>query len=177
MQDQDFLDALDSHLDRLHNLSRALTDSPHDAEDLLQETCLLALRGWRRRPPQDPGAWLATVCLNAARSRWRRRAARAVEVRADLWLHTVPDSSASTAEQALTAVTVEQVRAAVRQLPEHQRVAVTMMDLSGFTAAQTAEILQCPRGTVLARVHRARKVLAGLLSEQGVSPDGARPRR
>jgi RNA polymerase sigma-70 factor (ECF subfamily) len=39
-----------------------------------------------------------------------------------------------------------------------------MMDLAGYTAAQTAEIVGAPRGTVLARVHRGRKVLARSLA-------------
>ena len=83
MADEEFLEVFSSHLDRIHNLARGLTASSQDAEDLVQETCLLALRGWRLRPPYDPGAWLATICLNAARSGYRKRAARPVEVAAD----------------------------------------------------------------------------------------------
>lgn len=165
MDDREFLEAFTEHLDRLHNLARSLTRSPQDAEDLVSETCLLALRGWRRRRPDDPAAWLATVCLNAARSSYRRRAARPVEVAADQWLLAQPDEQADTARSALASVQAELVRQALAKLPAPQLEAIALMDLAGYTAAQTAQIVGAPRGTVLARVHRGRKVLAGALAQ------------
>ena len=173
MEDETFLDAFHEHVDRLHNLARGVTRSAQDAEDLVSETCLLALRGWRRQRPDDPAAWFATICLNAARSSFRRQAARPVEVRADEWLRARPDPDADTAQAALSALDTQRVRAAMRQLPAVQLEAITLMDLAGYTAAQTAAILGAPRGTVLARVHRGRKALAGLL--QAEVPGAARP--
>lgn len=173
VDDRAFLDALHEHLDRLHNLARGLTSSAQDAEDLLQETCLLALRGWRRQRPDDPGAWLATVCLNACRSAHRRRSARPQEVTADSWLLDRPDEAADTAEQALAGLDARRVRDALDRLPAVQREAITLMDLGGYTAAQVAEIIGSPRGTVLARVHRGRKALAALLDDREVE-GGAR---
>ena len=163
--DGEFLEAFTEHLDRLHNLARGLTRSQQDAEDLVSETCLLALRGWRRHPPDDPGAWFATVCLNAARSSHRRRVARPVEVFGDDWLEDRADEGADTARSALAAVEASTVRHAVAQLPAPQLEAIALMDLAGYTAAQTASIVGAPRGTVLARVHRGRKVLARSLAE------------
>lgn len=174
MDDAEFIDAFLAHLDMLHNLARGLTDTAQDAEDLVQEACLLGLRGWRRQAPDNPGAWLATVCLNAARSRYRRRAARPQEVKADDWLLDRADV-VDTAAQALAAVDAGRVRAALRQLPDAQREAITLMDLGGWTAAATASVVGAPRGTVLARVHRGRKALAVLLREgQEVDGDGSR---
>ena len=164
MDDREFLEAFTEHLDRLHNLARGLTRSPQDAEDLVSETCLLALRGWRRCPPDDAGAWFATICLNAARSSYRRRAARPVEISADDWLLDRVDDGADTARSALASVQARRVREAVAQLPAPQLEAIALMDLGGYTAAQTAAILGAPRGTVLARVHRGRKVLARSLA-------------
>ncbi len=167
MDDSEFLEAFTEHLDRLHNLARGLTRTSQDAEDLVSETCLLALRGWRRHRPDDPAAWLATVCLNAARSSFRRRAARPVEIAAEDWLLAQPDERADTAGDALASVEASQVRNALAQLPAPQLEAITLMDLSGYTAAQTAQIVGAPRGTVLARVHRGRKVLARVLAQDG----------
>lgn len=171
VDDDVFLDAFHEHLDRLHNLARSLTGSAQDAEDLVSETCLLALRGWRRKPPDDPAAWFATICLNAARSSFRRRAARPVEVSADDWLVTQADPDADTPAAAMSALDTQRVRRAMLQLPAVQLEAITLMDLAGYTAAQTAVILDVPRGTVLARVHRGRKALARLL--QGEEVPGA----
>jgi len=166
MDDGDFLDAFTEHLDRLHNLARGLTSSPQDAEDLVSETCLLALRGWRRNPPDDAAAWFATICLNAARSSYRRRAARPVEVTGEDWLLDRADERADTAGSALSSIEAGRVREAVGRLPAPQLEAIALMDLSGYTAAQTARIVGAPRGTVLARVHRGRKVLARSLADE-----------
>ena len=163
--DEDFLEAFTEHLDRLHNLARGLTSCRQDAEDLVSETCLLALRGWRRRAPDDPGAWFATVCLNAARSSYRRRAARPVEIQAEDWLLAQADDGADAARAALAAVEARRVREAIALLPAVQLEAITLMDLAGYTAAQTAQIVGAPRGTILARVHRGRKVLARTLAD------------
>jgi len=166
VDDAEFLDAFTEHLDRLHNLSRSLTSCPQDAEDLVSETCLLALGGWRRSPPDDPGAWFATICLNAARSSYRRQSVRPTEVPAEQWLLDLADDGVDTAGAALTAVEVRTVREAVRRLPGPQLEAIALMDLAGYTAAQTARIVGAPRGTVLARVHRGRKVLAQSLAAE-----------
>ena len=165
VDDTEFLEAFHEHLDRLHNLARGLTRTAQDAEDLVSETCLLALRGWRRQRPDDPAAWLATVCLNAARSSFRRSAARPVEVAADDWLLAQPDDHADTARDALASVEATRVREALATLPAPQLEAITLMDLGGYTAAQTAQIVGAPRGTVLARVHRGRKALARTLAQ------------
>lgn len=170
--DAQFLDAFTEHLDRLHNLARALTRTAQDAEDLVSETCLLALRGWRRQRPDDAAAWFATVCLNAARSSYRRSAVRPVEVAAEQWLLSRPDEGADTARSALAQVEAQRVRQALAQLPAPQLEAITLMDLGGYTAAQTAQIVGAPRGTVLARVHRGRKVLARSLAQEWAGGGG-----
>ena len=58
-------------------------------------------------------------------------------------------------------------------LPEPQRVCIVLMDVAGYTAREAGEALGCPRGTVLARVHRGRRKLARLLAEAGVSHERA----
>jgi len=166
VDDREFLEAFTEHLDRLHNLARGLTSHRQDAEDLVSETCLLALRGWRRHAPDDAAAWFATICLNAARSSYRRRAARPVEVAAEDWLLDRADDRADTAGSALASLEARRVRDAVGRLPTPQLEAIALMDLGGYTAAQTALIVGSPRGTVLARVHRGRKVLARTLADE-----------
>jgi DNA-directed RNA polymerase specialized sigma24 family protein len=109
VDDTESLDRFTEHLDRLHNLARSLTSSPQDAEDLVSETCLVALRGWRRCAPDDAGAWFATICLNAARSSWRRQSVRPTDVPAEQWLLDLADDGVDTAG-ALTAVDVHAVR-------------------------------------------------------------------
>ena len=88
----------------------------------------------------------------------------------DDWLTSLPDA-ADTARSALAAVDATGVRAALAALPAPQREAITLMDLGGFTASEVARMLRCPRGTVLARVHRGRKALAALLHDTWEVPD------
>jgi RNA polymerase sigma-70 factor (ECF subfamily) len=162
--DEEFLQGVLDHLDMLYNLARRLTGSRQEAEDLVQETCLRALRGWRRRPPDQVRPWLAAICLNTARSAYRYRSARPPEVLdPDTGLEVAAASDTEAA--AMSNVMGTAVHEALWQLPEPQREAVTLMDLCGFTATQVAEMTGAPRGTVLSRVHRGHKRLAELLEE------------
>jgi RNA polymerase sigma-70 factor, ECF subfamily len=162
--DDEFIQEALPHLDMLYNLARRLTSSREEAEDLVQETYVRALRGWRRSRPDRISPWLATVCLNAARSEHRRRAVRPIEV-----LRPEPGEGmtapADTAGEALADLDADTVRRAIAQLPRQQREAIALMDLCGFTASQAGEILGVPRNTVLSRVHRGHKRLALLLDE------------
>ena len=70
------------------------------------------------------------------------------------------------AAEAIHRVQRTQVERALWALPEPQRLAITLMDLGGFTAVEAAAMLGRPRGTVLAWVHRGRKALARAVREQ-----------
>jgi RNA polymerase sigma-70 factor (ECF subfamily) len=172
MGDDEFVQAVGEHLDLVYNLARRLAPTRAQAEDLVQETYLRALRSWRRQPPHDARAWLATICLNVARAGWRRQAARPAEV-LDPNAGTTEASGHDTATEAITATVRDQVHHALWQLPAAQREAITLMDLCGFTAAEVAAMTGTPRGTILARVHRGHKRLAALLQQQGVAPGEA----
>jgi len=69
----------------------------------------------------------------------------------------------------IAALDAEQVSRCLALLPEPQRECIVLVDVAGYTAREAAEALGCPRGTVLARVHRGRRKLARLLAEAGVS--------
>jgi RNA polymerase sigma-70 factor (ECF subfamily) len=170
--DEEFLQAVTEHLDLVYNLAGRLVRTRSQAEDLVQETYLRALRGWRRRPPDDVRAWLATICLNVARSGWRRDASRPIEVLEPHAGATVA-SGHDTAADAISATVRYQVHQALWQLPAEQREAITLMDLCGFTAAEVSALTGAPRGTILSRVHRGHKRLAALLDQQGVTPGDA----
>ena len=77
----------------------------------------------------------------------------------------VEDEVEEEAAQGLRRVALHQ---ALWTLPPEQRIAITLMDLAGFTASEAARITNAPRGTVLARVHRGRKRLARLLEKERV---------
>jgi len=167
-QDQEaFLQMTLAHLDMVHALARKLVRD--QAEDLVQETWLKAYAAWPKGPPRDPRAWLVTICLNTARSWYRRDAARP-EVLYE-GVGATEESASDTETEAIGLVRAQAVHDALWSLPEPQRIAITLMDLAGFTAREVAELTGSPRGTVLARVHRGRKALAlGLAAH---APDDA----
>jgi RNA polymerase sigma-70 factor (ECF subfamily) len=160
----DFLQAALPSLDLVYNLARRLVRDPGQLEDLVQETYLKAFRAWvEGRRPRKIEPWIATICLNTGRS-WLRRASATREiVTEEPGLERAPED---VERDALKVVEREALRDALWRLPEEQRIAVALMDLVGFSAAETARILGSPRGTVLSRVHRGHKRLAALLSEE-----------
>ena len=90
--------------DVVYNLARRLVRDEDAARDLVQETYLRAFEAWsRHRRPQNPGPWLATICLNAARSQYRRTRARPQEL-LDAEAGSALSSPADTAADALAAI-------------------------------------------------------------------------
>lgn len=165
--DQDeFLRATMGAMDLVFNLSRRLTDRRQDAEDLVQDTFLQAFRAWKdHRRPKRVEPWLATICLNLARSRYRARARRPADVPLEEWMAEAR-SSADPESLAVGEIEREQLHRAMHELPQEQRVAITLVDLSGCSTYEAAEIMGTPRGTVLSRLHRGRRALARLLGDR-----------
>jgi RNA polymerase sigma-70 factor (ECF subfamily) len=171
-----FLEATLPHLDAVYQVARQWAGDGQDPEDLVQETYLRAYVGFGSYRGENARAWLAAICLNVARSQARRRRRRPWEVTGSGLLDVLPGSRADGGESIADVVDVviagldaEQVSRCLGLLPEPQRVCLVLMDVAGYTAREAAETLGCPRGTVLARVHRGRRKLAQLLAEAGVS--------
>ena len=163
MEDE-FLRATMGCMDLVYNLSRRLARSEEDVQDLVQETYLAAFRAWgERRRPRKVESWMATICLNLGRSAWRRRSRRPTEL-ALKDIETMPALSDPEAD-ALAAIDRETLHEAMWRLPEEQRIALTLVDLAGFSTAETAQVMGTPRGTVLSRLHRGRRALALLLDQ------------
>ena len=164
---EQFLQVTLCHADVLHALARRLAPLPADAADIVQETYLRAYAAWARQRPQDTGAWLATICLNVGRDHQRRHARHQAATAPG----PIPElaSGLDTEQQAMERESAGRVQAMLMRLPEAQRIAITLMDVCGFTAHQVAAITGAPRGTVLARVHRGRKRLALNLIEDGTA--------
>lgn len=157
------------HTDLIHALARRLAPNRADVADIVQETYLRAYAAWGRGQPDDAGAWLATICLNVGRDALRRHA----RYRAAVDPAPIPDlvSPADTADTALERLSTERIEHVLMGLPDAQRIAITLMDICGFTAKQVAAITGAPRGTVLARVHRGRKILALTLTDERQGAD------
>ncbi len=160
----EFLSATIPTIDLVYNLARRIVREPVLVEDVVQETYMKAFEAWTsgRKPPKvEP--WIATICLNVGRGYWRRASTRyeasTEQVPEDA---TVDDVEA----QALTNVQRHAIQHALWELPDEQRLTITLMDIDGFTASEVGKIMGTPRGTVLSRAHRGRKRLARLLEDK-----------
>ncbi len=165
MSDEEFLGSTMAAMDLVYNIARRVVPTKEDAEDLVQETYLAAYRAWRdHRRPRKVEPWLATICLNLARSRHRYRARRPQELPWDEM--GAFESDSDPARSAEEAVERETVHRALWSLSEEQRTVVSLVDLAGFTTTEAAKIMHTPRGTVLSRLHRGRKALSVLLGDR-----------
>ena len=165
---QAFLDLALPHLDAVWNVARHSASPGIEPDDLVQETFLRAFAAFRRFRGGDPRSWLVSICLNAARDHLRRARRRPKEVRA--LDDSMPDDTDVGAE-VMRSVDRDTIERALAGLPEAQRTAILLMDVTGLTAQQTADVLGSPRGTILARVHRGRRKLAELLREKKAIDD------
>jgi len=171
VSNEEFLHATLSAMDLVYNIARRMVPRREDAEDLVQETYLAAFRAWQdHRRPRKVEPWLATICLNLGRSSYRHRARRPQDVSWDEMasFHGGADPEA----EALAALERSRVHKALWQISDEQRMAITLVDLAGFSTREAARILKVPRGTILSRLHRGRKALAVLLTDE--APDRER---
>ena len=168
-------------LEPLYATALRLTRNRADAEDLVQDTFVKALRFEDRfAAGTNLKAWLYTILLNTWRNRRRDSARVPVEIdspRVDEAANAADGPSAmDTPEQILLRATVrEDLQVALDGLPEVFREAVWLRDVEEFTYAEIAQMLGVPIGTVMSRISRGRRLLfERLSSEQGRAPVQAR---
>ena len=132
--------------------------SGYDGEDLVQDAMVKALVNWERvQRLERPGGWCHRVLVNLCRSRFRRRRT------AQRYLQRLRHEEATTAGPSPDVLAFW---AAVRELPERPRLAVTLHYAGDRPVAEVAEILNVPEGTIRSDLSRAR---AALVRELGGS--------
>lgn len=158
------------HIDALFGFAMTLTRDRIEAEDLVQETYLRAVRAFGRlMPDSNLKGWLFAIMRNAWLNQVRhdRGGPRFVELDAEeddraRWLDEVGNDPHVVYLRKLER---EQIRAAIESLPRPHREIVVLRDIEGFSYQQIASILGCPAGTVMSRLGRAREKLRRLLSD------------
>lgn len=158
------------HLDALYNLARWLTRDPVEAEDLLQETYLRALRGAHLfQPGTNLRAWLFQILRNTFFTQYKRKG-REPDVLDPGVLDALPTAGGATGAGEPLAGPRDgtaglDLTAALNRLPEDYRSVVLLADLEDFSMVEIARIMDCPVGTVKSRLFRARGILKGLLRD------------
>ncbi|MBS2016513.1 MAG: sigma-70 family RNA polymerase sigma factor [Deltaproteobacteria bacterium] len=156
------------HLDALYAVACKLTRNPAEAEDLVQDTLLKAMRAKDQfHAGTNLKAWLFRILTNTFINKYRRGGLEKsvlegpdADPLVDGWV------SASTMRQlrdpesqALQPIVEGEVQRALDALPTEFKIAVILCDVEEFSYEEIAQIMGCPIGTVMSRLHRGRKLL------------------
>jgi RNA polymerase sigma-70 factor, ECF subfamily len=161
---------LKQYLDGLFGYAMVLSRNRAEAEDLVQETCLRALLGMDSlRAEGSAKSWLFTILRNIWLNQLRRRrsAPAMVEFESDESGANEPvDTTQDPHADYVTQIERCQVRGAIQRLPVEYREIIILREYEEFSYQQIADLLDCPIGTVMSRLARARLRMRDLL------PDG-----
>jgi RNA polymerase sigma factor (sigma-70 family) len=158
--------------DSLYNFARWLVQNQSDAEDLVQETYLKALRSYASfEPGTNFRAWIFKILKNTflgSSAKLERRMTLAMDTEEDL-----PATSATPESLLIGRFDIDSVRCAIEELPIIFREVVLLCDVEDASYREIAEILSIPIGTVMSRLARARKMIReSLRSTHGAPPLG-----
>lgn len=152
------------HLNAAYNLARWLTRNATDAEDVVQEAYLRALKHYRSFHGSDSRPWLLAIVRNTFYT-WRQRN-RASEqgIPFDEEIHSSeehPNPEVLLLQKASTQLVTQ----AIEELPAEFREVIVLRELEGLSYKQIADVTQIPVGTVMSRLARGRKRLEQSLSQ------------
>ena len=170
---------LGEYLDALYSYALVLSRNRTEAEDLVQETCLRALRAMGRlRSDSNIKSWLFTILRNIWLNQLRQSPALKA---ADIDLDESAANRADTVKDAyatyVSNIEREQVRNAIRQLPLDFREIILLREYEELSYEQIATLLDCAPGTVMSRLARARSRLRDLLTNASVAHPPEKERR
>ena len=161
---EDLKQDLIAMLPRLRRFARSLTRSVAEADDLVQEACLKALSRadqWDRGQPLD--RWVFRIARNHWISETRKFSVRLGEGQ-------VPAEesnellSAETGEAQLAA---NEIAGRIAALPPELSSVLLTVSVEGYSYSEAADLFEIPIGTVMSRIHRARKILAAQMAGAG----------
>jgi RNA polymerase sigma-70 factor, ECF subfamily len=152
-------------------VARALTRSSADAEDLVQDTMIRALRSIERFDGRHPRAWLLTILRNTHINRNRRRRPQLLDDPDSAFNDLAVVASADRADTSVEAAFDAEIDRALAALDPPFRQVIQLVDVDGLTYAEAAEAIGVPTGTVMSRLHRARSRIREQLRDAGVAPE------
>jgi len=145
-----------AELPRLRRYALSLTGKAADADDLVQDTIVRALRSidqWQPRTQLD--RWMFRITKNL----WLDNM-RANQVRRRAALAEVPPEALDGERAMQSHIELDATRRALQELPEEQRLVVALVLIDGMSYRDAADVLEVPIGTVTSRLARARVALA-----------------
>ncbi|GAB5459915.1 RNA polymerase sigma factor [Hoeflea alexandrii] len=148
-------------LPRLRRFALSLTRSVPDADDLVQDACAAALQKWHHYDPAQPlDRWMFRIIRNLWISEIRKRQIRQGKGHVD-----AADATELQTADADDAVAARQVQGKVSALPAELSRPLMLVCAEGYSYLEVSELLDIPLGTVMSRIHRARKLLVSTLGQ------------
>jgi RNA polymerase sigma-70 factor (ECF subfamily) len=160
--------------DQVYRVARHLANSREEADELVQETYVRAFRSWQQYTPgTNLRAWLLRILtnLNIDRGRRQQRAPQttSLDEKGDYYLYDKLEEAEGRPldeERVIEKLSQGSIVEALAHVPHDFRDVLVLVDIGEFSYADTAQILDIPIGTVMSRLHRARRILKGELAEE-----------
>jgi len=154
------------HLDAAFNYARWLTKSDADAEDVVQDAAVRALRFFSSLRNDDARAWLLTIVRNTWYARFSKVGSADQHAVFDEMKDDRPDEQLDPEALVIQRQAVERMRRAIEGLPVDFREAIVLRELEGLSYKEIAATVGVPIGTVMSRLARGRERLLALLDPE-----------
>ena len=159
------------HLDAAYTLARYLTRNAHDAEDVVQDACLRALKyfgSYRGEEESSARAWLLAIVRNTAYTRQGHRRVDAHATEFDEMQHSEAVAEDNPEGALLQQDAKETLGRALERLAPEFREVIVLRELDGLSYKEISEVAGVPVGTVMSRLSRARtRLQEALRKEEG----------
>jgi RNA polymerase sigma-70 factor (ECF subfamily) len=172
------------YLDGLFGYAMVLTRNHAEAEDLVQETYVRAMQAvGRLRADSNIKGWLFTILRNIwlNQLRKRRNGPQMIEIEVeDGSTNSIVEPSTNSYDLYVSKMETERVQEAIQKLPVQFREIILLREFEDLSYREVASVLDCPVGTVMSRLGRARAKLRTLLAaslEGSASPSGSGTKR
>jgi RNA polymerase sigma-70 factor, ECF subfamily len=152
-----------NHLDASYNLAKWLTQNEHDAEDVVQDAYVKAIRHFGSFQGGEGKAWLLAIVRNLCYDSMRRKGVRERTASFDEELHNNCSAAADPEASLLQKERAGLLRQALAELPVELREVLVLRELDDLSYREIASIAGVPLGTVMSRLSRARRRLQSVL--------------
>jgi len=164
-----------AHAESLYGVALRMTRRPADAEDLVQDTLLKAMRARHQfQIGTNLKAWLVRILTNTFINKYKRgvlerslMGAEQLDPVSEGWTSAATLRALREPESnMLRPMLADEISGALDSLPEDFRVAVLLVDVQELSYKEASQALGCPIGTVMSRLHRGRRMLKERLIHQ-----------
>jgi len=157
------------HLDAAFNYARWLTKSDADAEDVVQDAIVRALRFFSSLRNDDARAWLLTIVRNTWYARVSKVGHADQHAVFDDMKDERPDEQLNPEALMIQRQAVERVRRAIEELPVDFREVIVLRELEGLSYKEIAAVIAAPIGTVMSRLARGRERLLAIMNPESTT--------